>query len=130
MVSQKVKTFIEDHSFCSEYLFKDWETFLDILYAEGGAISCIQWWDHCTKSEQHRSIGSGGYADPENPEYLFAETQLFEDGFETKSLDEIKKHIAERRNAKICYHNRYISFDLVPSFYLVNENIPFAEKTR
>ena len=117
MISQKVKAYIEEHSFCSEYLFKDWETFLDILYEDGGAISCILWWDHCKKSEQHRSIGRGGYTDPENPEYMFAETQLFEDCFETKSLDEIKKHIAERRNAKIHY-SKYISFDLVPSFYL------------
>jgi len=38
MISKKVQTYIEDHSFCSEYLFKDWESFLDLLYAELAAI--------------------------------------------------------------------------------------------
>ena len=36
---------MDDHSFCSEYLFRDWESFLDLLYAEtqlykGGLEKC------------------------------------------------------------------------------------------
>lgn len=118
MISQKVKKYIDEHSFCSEYLFKDWELFLDLLYAEGGGISAILWWDYCKVSQQHESIGSGGYKDPENPEYMFAETQLYEDGFDTKSLDEVKEYIIKIKNSTISYNNTYISFNLVPSFYL------------
>ena len=69
-----------NHAFCSEYLFKDWESFLDLLYAEGGRISSILWWDHCTKKQLHESVGSGGYKDPENNEFVYAETQLYKEG--------------------------------------------------
>ena len=31
MISEKVKAYIDEHSFCSERLFKDWEAFLDLL---------------------------------------------------------------------------------------------------
>lgn len=74
MISKKVQAYIEDHSFCSEYLFKDWEAFLDILYEEGGRVSSILWWDHCRKNLQHASIGSGGYTDPDDQEWMYAET--------------------------------------------------------
>ncbi len=59
MISKKVKEYISEHSFCSEYLFKDWESFLDLLYAEDGRVSSILWWDHCMKSQQSNSVGSG-----------------------------------------------------------------------
>lgn len=76
MTNEMVKKFIEEHSFCPELLFRDWEPFLDLLYAEGGAVSAICWWDRCRKSELHESVGAGGYADPDDPEYMYAETQL------------------------------------------------------
>lgn len=53
MLSQKVKKYIDEHSFCSEYLFKDWNSFLDILYAEGGRISSILWWDYCKSQNRN-----------------------------------------------------------------------------
>ena len=34
MISHRVQKYIDDHSFCSEYLFKDWEAFLDLIYEE------------------------------------------------------------------------------------------------
>lgn len=34
MPSRKIKEYIAEHSFCSEYLFKDWESFLDLLYVK------------------------------------------------------------------------------------------------
>ena len=90
MISKKVQVYIEEHSFCSEYLFKDWESFLDLLYAEGDRVSSILWWDHCTKEQLKESVGSGGYKDPDNDEFVYAETQLYKEGLETYTLDEIK----------------------------------------
>ena len=119
MVSHKVKEYILDHGFCSEYLFKDWESFLDLLYSQGGRVSAILWWDHCKKTMQNMSAGSGGYADPDDSEYMYAETQFYEDGLETMSLEEIKLHIDERRMAGLILGDKYFCFDLVPSFYLV-----------
>ena len=118
MLSQKVENYISAHSFCSEYLFKDWESFLDVLYSEGWHVSSILWWDHCRKNMQHLSAGSGGYSDPDDPEYMYSETQFFEDGVNTMSLDEIKRHINERRTAGLILGDKYFCFDLVPSFYL------------
>ena len=120
MLSQKVKKYIDEHSFCSEYLFKDWNSFLDILYAEGGRISSVLWWDHCTKMQRSESVGSGGYTDPRNDEYFYAETQSFKDGLETKTLDEIKEYINQVRNTGIQYGIKYKSHDLIPSFYIVD----------
>ena len=91
MISKKVQAYIEDHSFCSEYLFKDWEAFLDFLYEEGGRVSSILWWDHCKKNMQHESSGSGGYTDPDDQEWMYAETWLHEDGFEERSLADIQE---------------------------------------
>ena len=117
-VSPKIEAYIAEHSFCSEYLFRDWESFLDVLYSEGGRVAAILWWDHCKKSMQNTSVGGGGYRDPENSEYLYAETQYYEDGLETKTLGEIKKLIRERRAAGFILGDKYFSYDLVPSFYL------------
>ena len=118
MLSQKTEEYISEHSFCSEYLFKDWESFLDVLYSEGGRVSSILWWDHCRKNMQHLSAGSGGYSDPDDPEYMYAETQVLEEGFETKTLDEIKDHIKAMRVSGMILADKYFCFDLVPSFYL------------
>jgi hypothetical protein len=49
MINERIQNYIDNHSFCSEYLFKDWEAFLDFLYEEGGRVSSILWWDHCKK---------------------------------------------------------------------------------
>ncbi|MCM1334752.1 MAG: hypothetical protein NC084_08365 [Bacteroides sp.] len=118
MINQKVREYIESKSFCSEYLFKDWNTFLDLLYAEGGHVSAILWWDHCRVDEQHLSVGLGGYSDPENEEYMFAETQEYVDCLENKTLDDIKTYIIETISTGISYNGKYHSFDLVPSFYI------------
>ena len=89
MINHRVKKYIEDHSFCSEYLFKDWEAFLDFIYEEGCRVSSILWWDHCRKIMNHVSCGSGGYTDPDDQEWMYAETWLYEDGFEERSLEDI-----------------------------------------
>ena len=120
VISKRVKDYIDDHAFCSELLFKDWETFLELLYAEGGRISSILWWDHCTKKQLCESVGSGGYKDPENEEFVYAETQLYKEGLETCTLDEIKEYINQEREAGFRSSGKYKSHDLVPSFYLTD----------
>lgn len=82
MLSQKIQKYIKDHSFCSECLFKDWESFLNLLYAEGDHISSILWWDHCKVSEQCFSLRGGGYRDTENPKYMYTETQRWKNDFD------------------------------------------------
>jgi hypothetical protein len=74
----------------------DWESFLDLLYAEGGRISAILWWDYCDTSQHLVSVGSGGYRDPDNERYVYAETRLYKNGLEEKTLDEIKVYIDGR----------------------------------
>ena len=121
MINERIQKYIDDHTFCSEYLFKDWEAFLDLLYAEDGRISSILWWDYCRKDMNHISCGSVGYTDPDDREWMYAETQLHEDGFEEKSLQDIKAYIHETREHGLILGDKYISHDLVPSFYLVEE---------
>ena len=121
MISETVKEYIETHAFCPEYLFKDWNAFLDLLYSEGGRVTAILWWDHCRKTMQHLSAGSGGYADPFDPEYMYAETQFCEEGLETLSLDELKEHIRATRAAGLILADKYFAFDPVPSFDLVGQ---------
>ena len=89
---------------------------MEILYAEGGRISSISWWDYCKKSEQSFSVRSGGYTDPENPDYMYAETQLYIDGLETKKLAEIKEYIIREKKTDFRYGSKYRSHNLVPSF--------------
>lgn len=120
MISERLQKYIDDHTFCSEYLFKDWKSFLDLLYAEGSRISSIHWWDHCTKKQLRESVGSGGYKDPENDEFVYAETQLYKEGLETHTPEEIKEYIEHERKAGFRYGNRYRSHDLVPSFDLTD----------
>ena len=121
MINERIQKYKDDHAFCSEYLFKDWEAFLDYLYEEGGRVSSILWWDHCRKNMNHVSCGSGGYTDPDDQEWMYAETWLHEDGFEDKNLADIKAYIHETRKQGLILGDKYISHDLVPSFYLVEE---------
>ena len=118
MISQKVKDYIAEQSFCSDYLFKDWEAFLKLLYEEGGRIDSILWWDHCKKEEQPLSVGMGGYTDPADSEYMYAETQFFEDCLETKTLKEIMEYIMNVKASGMRYSDKYVSHELVPSFFL------------
>ena len=120
MINHRVQKYI-DHSFCSEYLFRDWEAFLDFIYEEGCRVSSILWWEHCKKNFQH---GYGRYSDPDDREWMYSETWLHEDGFEEKSLADIKAYIHETRAHGLILGDKYISHDLVPSFYLADEQTP------
>ena len=120
MINKRIQKYIDDHVFCSEYLFKDWESFLDLLYAEGGRVSSILWWDHCTRKQLKESVGSGGYRDPDNDEFVYVETQLYKEGLDTYTLSEIKEYINQERETGFRYGSKYKSHDLVPSFYLAD----------
>jgi len=52
---------------------------------------------------------------------MYAETWLHEDGFEDKNLADIKAYIHETREQGLILGDKYISHELVPSFYLVEE---------
>ena len=117
MINERIQKYVNDYSFCSEYLFKDWEAFLDFIYEEGGRVSSILWWEHCKKIFQH---GYGGYSDPDDGEWMYSETWFHEDGFEEKSLADIKAYIHETREHGLILGDKYITHDLVPSFYLAD----------
>mgnify|MGYP006873123418 CR=1 FL=1 len=117
MLSYRIQKYIDDYSFCSEYLFKDWEEFLDFIYEEGGRVSFILWWEYCKKNFQH---GYGGYSDPDDQEWMCSEAWFYEDGFEEKSLAYIKAYIHEIREHGLILGDKYITHDLVPSFYLAD----------
>jgi hypothetical protein len=106
-----LKTYIEDNKLCLDYLFADWEEFLEILYTEGGCVESILWFEYIKINKHKQSIGSGGYKDKSNPEYMYAETQIFDEDFENKSLYEIKEYI------KSIIEN-YPNNKLMPSFYI------------
>ncbi|MCR5369892.1 MAG: hypothetical protein K6E83_04220 [Clostridium sp.] len=119
MLPPKVRQYIDGHKLCAEYIFRDWEEFLDLLYAEGGKLSFICWWDHCLRTEQFRSPGRGGYIDKENPEYMFAETALGKDGLENVPLAEIRDYV------RMVIGN-YPECELVPSFYPENDEMSLS----
>ena len=120
MINERIQKYVDDHAFCSEYLFKDWESFLDLLYSEGGRISSILWWDYCAEKQLKESVGSGGYRDPDNDRFIYAETQLYKEGLEEYTLDEIKEYINHERKTGFRYGSKYRSHDLIPSFYLAD----------
>jgi hypothetical protein len=51
---------------------------------------------------------------------MYSETWFHEDGFEEKSLADIKAYIHETREHGLILGDKYISHDLVPSFYLAD----------
>ena len=62
--------------------------------------------DHCTKKQLRESVGSSGYKDPENEEFIYAETQLYKEGLETYTLDEIKEYIDHERKTDFRYGSK------------------------
>lgn len=112
MITEKVKQYIEAHKLCSENLFYDWEQFLELLFAQGGKVAAILWFEHILITEQVNSLGGGGYRDQENPDYMFAETYIFDSNMENKSLSDIKEYI---QSILASYPNH----KLLPSFFII-----------
>lgn len=110
-MTPRLKAYIEDNKLCSEYLFADWEEFLELLYEEGGYAESVLWFEHIKISDQKQSLGSGGYKDKSNPDYMYAETQIFDGDFEHNSVYEVKKYIKT-------VLEKYPNNKLIPSFYI------------
>ena len=91
---QRLEKYIEQNKVCSDLIFRDWNEFLDLLFDNGGTVNEILWFEYVLKEKQQDSLGSGGYIDKANPEYMWAETMIYDKALGTKSLAEIKEHIA------------------------------------
>ena len=110
MLTQAVKTYIEEHQLCAEYIFADWEAFLNLLYEHGGRVESILWFEYVRIIDQKDSLGAGGYKDQTAPEYMYAETPIH-DSMENKSLSEVKEYI----QATLAAYSNHV---LIPSFYI------------
>lgn len=111
-MSEKLQEFIAKHKLCSEFLFDDWEKFIELLYSEGGRVESILWFEHIKISQQKNSLGSGGYIDKNNPDYMYAETQIFKNEMEKFTLPHIKEYIKSTLSS-------YPNNSLVPSFFII-----------
>ena len=113
-INNKLNDFIENNKLCSDEIYRDYKEFLKILYSNGGKVTDILWFDYCKISEQNKSLGSGGFIDKENKDYMWAETQMWDDKLDIKSLNELLDYI----DMKI---KKYPNNNLVPSFYYIVE---------
>ena len=109
-----IKEYIEQNKLCNEFIFNDYKEFLEILFGNGGAVSMIVWFDYCKINEQSESLGAGGYIDKKNVDYMWAETQIYEDEFENKSLYEVLEYIEAIRK-------KYSNYKLYPAFYIAEQ---------
>ncbi len=111
-----INDYIEQNRLCAEYIFEDYKEFLEVLFSNGGRVSTIVWFDYCRIENQSESLGSGGYVDIRNATFMWAETQIYESGFENKALIEILEYIEE-------ILQKYPEHRLYPAFYLTDATI-------
>lgn len=109
-MDQRIANFIDQNSVCSELLFPNWHEFLTLLFSCNGHISSIVWFEYVEIIKQKDSLGGGGYKDLKNPDYMWAETAIFDDNLKKKSLSELVEHIQFTINKHHPHH-------LVPCFY-------------
>ena len=109
-MDKRLAEYIERNKVCPDLIFRDWVAFLELLFECGGFVNEILWFEYVPVNKQKDSLGGGGYVDKENPEYMWAETMIFDDGLANKSFPEIKCYIEDT----IVQHNPH---DLVPCFY-------------
>ena len=112
MITNTVIQYIEEHKLCFDYLFADWSEFLKLLYDQGGCVESILWFEHVLITEQKNSLGSGGYIDKNNVEYMYAETYLGNNDLKNKTLEEVNEYIESVISA-------YPNHKLLPSFDIV-----------
>ena len=93
LMNKKVEKYIEENKICSDLIFRDWNEFLELLFNCGGHVKGILWFEYVLIDKQKESLGGGGYRDIENPGYMWAETMIYDEGLDQKSLLEIKEHI-------------------------------------
>lgn len=95
---QNIDKYIEKYKVCGDYIFKDEKEFLNVLYSNQGRVEMIVWFEYCKTAEQRDSLGGGGWIDRQNPEYMWAETPIYETGFENKTLSEVLDYINHIRS--------------------------------
>lgn len=110
MITPLVMEYIAAHRLCSENLFEDWESFLDLLYDGGGRVGYILWYEHVAITQQAASLGHGGYPDRKNYDYMYAETDLHQRQMENMTLPQVKEYI----HATIAAHPNH---KLIPCFF-------------
>ncbi|MBQ9082740.1 MAG: hypothetical protein IJY28_04485 [Clostridia bacterium] len=109
-MNTRLKDYIDQHRVCSDLIFRDWETFLEILFECGGCVDEILWFEYVLIAEQKNSLGGGGYRDPRNPDYMWAETMMDDRDLRAKSLSETKDLIQRTIET-------YRPHTLVPCFF-------------
>lgn len=109
-INNNLNDYIENNKLCSDDIYRDYEEFLRLLYGNGGKVTNILWFDYCKINEQDKSLGSGGFIDKENKDYMWAETQMWNDKLDNKSLNELLDYIDT-------IIKKYPNNNLVPSFY-------------
>lgn len=110
----ELKTYIEENRVCSELIFRDWQEFLDVLFTCGGSVEEILWFEYVAIGRQTDSLGGGGYIDPSNPDYMWAETMIYHKQLGQKSPSELYDFI-QNTIAKNLPHQ------LVPCFFTITE---------
>ncbi|MBE5933872.1 MAG: hypothetical protein E7263_10695 [Lachnospiraceae bacterium] len=103
--------YIEQNKLCNEFIFEDYNKFLEILFASNGVVSMIVWFDYCKIANQSEFLGAGGYIDKRDNDYMWAETQIYEIGLDNKTLSEILQYIEDIKNT-------YQDYKLYPAFYI------------
>lgn len=101
-MDKSIEQYIQKHKInANALIFRDWESFLHILYQNNGRVEMIIWYEYCRINEQQI----------ENNGFMWAETQLFESGLHEKPINEILEYISKMRK-------EYSDYDLYPEFYL------------
>ena len=90
---KELELYIKEHQVCSDIVFNDWRSFLNVLYENGGAVNKILWFEYVRIDRQAESLGAGGYADHDNPGFMWAETMICDNDLDGESLLEITQHI-------------------------------------
>lgn len=109
-MDRKLKDYIINNRTSPEMIFRNYKEFLDILFNCGGAVSEILWFEYVLQEKQKDSLGGGGWIDKENPEYMWAETMIFDKGLENRSHAELIEYIEKVKN-------EHLPHDLVPCFW-------------
>ncbi|MBQ7874285.1 MAG: hypothetical protein IJ306_03870 [Oscillospiraceae bacterium] len=109
-MNAQIEKYISEKSLCSELIFDDWKEFLKILFEIGGKVNEILWFEYTSIEKQPESMGSGGYTDRQNPDYMWAETMIYDKNLSEKSFTELSEHIERTIN-------KYQPHNLVPSFF-------------
>ncbi len=111
-MDKRLDEFIANNQVATDLLFRDWDAFLEILFDCGGCVQEILWFEYTPIDKQADSLGDGGYLDPSNPQYMWAETYLYDKDLFGNSLSEVKAHIANTIAI-------YAPHDLVPCFFKI-----------